>query len=68
MSSDWLVFCDCGFLFVCPLMEKKKRLMEASWWKRLTKGKLGLVLRMAVLGKSHFLLMGRAVFPPCYLT
>ena len=28
--SDWLVFCDCGFQPVCPLMEKDKRLMEAS--------------------------------------
>ena len=25
-----LVFCDCGFQTVCPLMEKDKRLMEAS--------------------------------------
>ena len=24
------VFCDCGFHAVCPLMEKDKRLMEAS--------------------------------------
>ena len=23
-------FCDCGFHSVCPLMEKDKRLMEAS--------------------------------------
>ena len=30
--SDWLVFCDCGFHAVCPLIEKDKRLMEASWW------------------------------------
>ena len=30
MCSFWLVFCDCGFLSVCPLMEKDKRLMEAS--------------------------------------
>ena len=29
---DWLVFCDCGFQSVCPLMEKDKRLMEAYWW------------------------------------
>ena len=38
MWSDWLVFChrDCGFHSVCPLMEKGKRLMEASWWERLT--------------------------------
>ena len=36
MWSDWLVFCDCGFYSVCPLMEKEKRLMEASWWERLT--------------------------------
>ena len=25
-----LVFCDCGFHSVCPLMDKDKRLMEAS--------------------------------------
>ena len=26
----------CGFQSVCPLMEKDKRFMEASWWERLT--------------------------------
>ena len=25
-----VVFCDCGFHSVCPLMEKDKRLLEAS--------------------------------------
>ena len=51
MWSDWLVFCDCGFQSVYPLMEDK-RLMEASWWERL-RGKLGLVLMGgAMLGKS----------------
>ena len=38
MWSVWLVFCDCGFHSVYPLMDKDKRLMEASWWERLTKG------------------------------
>ena len=38
MWSDSLVFCDCGFLSVSPLMEKDKRLMEASWWERMTEG------------------------------
>ena len=53
MWSDLLVFCDCGFLSVCPLMEKDKRLMEASWWERLTEGKLGLFLMgWAILSKS----------------
>ena len=28
--SVWLVFGDCGFHSVCPLMDKDKRLMEAS--------------------------------------
>ena len=37
-GSDWLVFCDCGFQSGFPLMEKDKRLMEASWWERLTEG------------------------------
>ena len=39
----WLVFCDCGFHSVHPLMEKDNRLMETSWWERLTGGKLDLV-------------------------
>ena len=31
------------FHSVCPLLDKNKRLMEASWWERLTEGKLGLL-------------------------
>ena len=51
MWSFCLVFCDCGFHFFCPLMEKDKILMEASWWERLTK--LGLVLMgRAMLSKT----------------
>ena len=49
MWSVWLVFCDCGFHSVCPLMDKDKRFMEASWWERLS-GELGLVL----MGKAMF--------------
>ena len=41
MWSDWLVFCDCGFHSDCPLLEKVKRLMEASSWEILTKGLIG---------------------------
>ena len=41
MWSDWLVFCGCGFQSIFPLMEKDKRLMEASWWERLTEGETG---------------------------
>ena len=33
MWLDWLVSCDCCFQSVCPVMEKDKRLMEASWWE-----------------------------------
>ena len=44
MWSDWFVFCDYVFQSVCPLMEKDKRLMETSWWERLTEGKLEIVL------------------------
>ena len=39
--SVWLVFHDCGFHSVCSLMDKDKRLMEAFWWERLTKGETG---------------------------
>ena len=28
--SVWLVFCDCGFHSVCPLMDEYKRLVQAS--------------------------------------
>ena len=53
MWLDWLVFCDCGFQSVCPLMEKHKRLMKASWWDRLPEGIMGLVLiGRAMLSKS----------------
>ena len=53
MWSVWLVFCDGGFHSVFPLKDKNKRLMEASWWERLTVGKLGLVLLgRALLSKS----------------
>ena len=40
-KKEWLIFCDCGFQSVCPLMEKDKRLMKASWWERLTEGETG---------------------------
>ena len=36
-----VTFFDCGFQSVCPLMEKDKRVMEASWWERLTQGETG---------------------------
>ena len=39
VSFVWLVF-----ILVCPLMDKDKRLVEASWMERLMWGNLGLVL------------------------
>ena len=41
MWLDWLVFYDCDFQSLCPLVEKDKRLMKASWWDRLTEGDTG---------------------------
>ena len=41
MWSVWLVVCDCSFHSVCHLMDEDKRLMEASWWERLTEGETG---------------------------
>ena len=37
--SDCPVFYD--FQSVCPLLEKDKRLIETSWWERLTEGETG---------------------------
>ena len=36
MGSVWLAFCDCSFHSIRPLRDKDKRLMESSWWDRLT--------------------------------
>ena len=41
MWSVWLIFSDHDFHSVCPLMDKDKRFMEASWWERLTVGESG---------------------------
>ena len=48
MWPVWLGFCNCGFHSVSPLMDKDKRLMEASWRGRL-RGKQGLVLMGGVM-------------------
>ena len=51
--SDWLVFCDCSFHSVCPLMEKDKRLRRLPDGRDWLRGKLGLVLMgRAMLSKS----------------
>ena len=65
MWSDWLVFCDCGFQSVCSLMEKDKRLMEASWWKRLIEGETESCSDGAMLKKSliQFSVEGQGCVP-----
>ena len=45
-------FSDCGFHSLCPLRDKDKRLMEASWSERLTVGETGLVLMGRVMLRS----------------
>ena len=44
MWLDWLVFYDCGFQSVCPLIEKDKRLKELPEGRDWLRGNLGLVL------------------------
>ena len=39
--SVWLVFCNCGFHSICPLIDKDKRVMEACWWEGLAVGESG---------------------------
>ena len=69
MRSVWLVFYDCGFHSVCPLMDKDQNLMVASWRERLTEGETGSCSDgQGLLSKSNFLLMVGAVFPPYCLT
>ena len=53
MWSDWLVFCDCGFQSVCPLMEKIRGLWKLPDGRDWLRGKLGLILMgKAMLSKS----------------
>ena len=59
MWSVWLVFCDCGFHSVFPLMDKDKRLMEASWWERLTMGE--------TVGNNCLVLMDGALLSTCLI-
>ena len=44
MWSFWLVFCDCGFHSVFPLVDEDKSFVQVSWWVELTWGKLCLAL------------------------
>ena len=70
MWSDRLVFCDCVFHSVCPLMDKDKKLLEASWWERL-RGKLGLVLVGGAIPSNpliQFSVNGRGCVPSLLFT
>ena len=71
MWSVWLVFCDCGFHSVCPLIVRIRGLWNLPDQRDWLRGKLGLVLMGgAMLSKSliQFSVVGGAVFPPCCLT
>ena len=65
MGSVWLVFYDSDFHSVCPLTDKDKRLMEASWWERLTVGQTGFRYDRAMLSKSliQFFIDGQGCVP-----
>ena len=53
MWSVWLVFCDCGFHSLCPLMDKIRSLWKLPDGKEWLRGKLGVVLMgRAMLSKS----------------
>ena len=66
MWSDWLVFYDCGFQSVCPLMEKDTNLWKLPDGRDRLRGKLSLVLMgRAMLSKSlvQFSVEGRDCVP-----
>ena len=71
MFSFWLVFRDCGFHSVCPLMDEIRGLCKLPDGRGWLWVKLGLALvGKAMLSKSliQFSAMYGAVFPPCSLT
>ena len=51
----WLVFCDCGFQPVYPLMGKDERLMEAADGRDGLRGKRALVLMGGVVLSKFFI-------------
>ena len=59
-GSVLLVFCDCGFQSVCPLMDK--RIIEASWWERLTVWETGSWGIFQTLGVNPSLPHCRQIF------
>ena len=66
MWSVWLVFCDCGFHSVCPLMDKDKSLVEALWWEGVAVGESGCFSDgCAMLSKSliQFYIIGQSLDP-----
>ena len=66
MWSDWLVFCECGFQSVCPLMEKVRGLGKLPDGRDWLRRKLGLVLMGGILvSKSliQFSVDGRSCVP-----
>ena len=71
MWSLWLFFFDCGFHSICPLMDKDKRLVEASWWEGLAEGESVSCYMMggAMLNKSliQFSVDEWGYVPPCSL-
>ena len=67
MWSVWLLFCDCIFHSVSPLMDDDKKLLEASCLEGLVVGETGSFSGgKAMLSKSliRFLLMGMT--PPLW--
>ena len=64
--SLW-VFCDFGFHSVCPLMDKDKRLMVASWWERLTEGETGSVLMGGAMFSKSLIQFSVDGLGSCYL-
>ena len=66
MWPVWLIFCNFAFHSVCPLMDKDKRVMKASWWERLTVGETRSCSNgLAMLSKSliQFSVNGRGCVP-----
>ena len=73
MSLMWwlcLVFCDCGFHSLGPLMDKDKKLMEAPDGRDWLRGNWLLFMGGVILSKSliQFSVMGGSVSLPCYFT
>ena len=67
-DRERMVFCDCGFHSVCPLMDEDRRLVQASWREGLAVGKTGSSTVRTGHGTTDWFKIGKGIHWGCILS